>query len=518
MSDVDDLKAKLQQRSQNGAVGSLPVVSMSSNAAAPVPTGNSLVPIGIPIKDADLKSPGGPSLLARLMQSMAGLWTPSAKAKAAAHVLDSSLFKVLVAQLESDLDGAAREHLMQSFGNRPELHLQPVGKSFTFTAPNDPATASALQTNLRHAVAAEGGHLLIWGDVSADGYRLNFSTAQAEDKAFGLNTRLELPLTFSEPALQVLYAASLAAMEATTDTQKRWLRQSLPAAAAMAEELAIRPSVQMSMAQQRSVQLVYGHVALAAADCSDKSQAEQWTERAITSYRSAQKRFTPNDPGWEQGLIHRHLGSALTAKAEKADNPVPLFTEAVAEWRKAADTLTRATMPQEWAQSQIKLGNALYRLDLVSGDPDLLREALQSMQGALQVYSRTETPQKWADTMHDMAQILQVYGDQLKSPDVLKKAIETCDAILTVYTQDRTPLSWAKTQNTLGSALFLFDRHKGGNEHLADAETALQNALDVFRSHGAKGPAQVAERNLAHVKKLQQQRRGHRFKDPDWVT
>ena len=513
MSDIDDLKAKLQQRTQSGAAGSVPVVSMSAQA-----TGTSLVPVGTPIKDAELKPSGGPSILARMMQSMAVLWTPATKTKATTPTLDPSLFKVLVAQLNADMDGAAREHLMQSFGNRPELRLLPVSQSFTFTPPNDPALAQALQSNLRHAVAAEGGNLLIWGDVNADGYRLNFSTAQADDKAFGLNTRLELPLAFSEPALQVLYAASLASLEATTDTQKSWLRQSLPAAAAMAEELAIRPSVQMSMAQQRSVQLVYGHVALAAADCSSQSQSEQWAERAITSYRSAQKRFTPNDPGWEQGLIHRHLGSALTAKAEKAANPVPLFTEAVGEWRKAAETMTRATMPQEWAQSQIKLGNALYRLDLVSGNPDLLREALQSMQGALQVYSRTETPQKWAETMHEMAQILQVYGDQLKSPDVLKKAIETCDAILTVYTQDRTPLSWAKTQNTLGSALFLFDRHKGGNEHLADAETALQNALDVFRAHGASGPAQVAERNLGHVKKLKHKRRGHRFKDPDWVT
>ena len=518
MSEMDDLKAKLQNKLGKPAAPAataapaketLPVVNMSGG-------GTSLVPVSTPIKDAELKV-GSTPIWSRMMQAMAGLFTPGPTApETAAH--DPSLFKVLVAELESDVDGAAKAHLLQAFAAHPDLKMLPLGQSFTCVAPDDQAAAAALQNNLRHTVAAEGGHLLIWGGLNGEGYRLNFSTSQAEDRTFGLNTRLELPLGFNEPAMQVLYAASLATVEAVTETQKKWVRQTLPAAAALAEELAVRPSVQMSMAQQRSVQVVFGHVALAAAECVARDEAEPWAERAINSYRSAQKRLARTDPGWEQGLLHRHLGNALTAKAEVAANPIPLFKEAVQEWRNAAESLTRATMPQEWAQSQIKLGNALYRLDLVTGDSDLLREGLQSLQGALQVYSRTETPQKWAETMHDMAQILQIYGDQLRSPDVLKKAVEACHSTLQVFTPERTPLSWAKTQNTLGSALFLFDRHKGGNEHLAEAETALQAALDVFRQHGAAGPAKVAERNLGHVKRLRTQRRGHKLADPDWIS
>lgn len=509
MSEVDDLKTKLQSK-----LG-------QANPPA-IAKGSSLIPVNTVVKDAELKAPDSflPPALLRFFQALGALFTPdpnTAKHNPSAAAIDSSLFKVLVAQLESDIDGAAQAHLLQSFGQHPALKLQSLAKSFSFANPDNPAAAAALQTNLRHTVAAEGGHLLIWGGLNPEGYRLCFSTAQAEERNFGLNTRLELPLDFSEPAMQVLYAATLASVEAMTETQKKWIRQSLPAAAALAEELSSRPSVQMSMAQQRSIQVVFGHIALAAADCVAASEAPQWTDRAITSYRSAQKRVNRNDPLWEQGLIHRHLGAALTAQAEKSPTPIPLFKEAVEEWRQAAETLTRATMPQEWAQSQIKLGNALYKLDLVTGDSELLREALNSLQGALQVYSRTETPQKWADTMHDMAQVLQIYGDQLKNPDVLKKSIETCDAILHVYSKERTPLSWAKTQNTLGSALFLFDRHKGGNEHLDEAQTALEGALEVFKTHNAKGPATVAERNLAHVHRLKNQRKNHKLADPDWT-
>ena len=507
MSDIDDLKAKLQDR-------------LGQNAPPVVRTGSELVPISPPVKDAEIKAGhyGAPSMLSRLLQMVGGLLaprTPSDKGKAAPQ-LDPSLFKVLVAELISDTDGSAQAQLIQAFADKPAVKLQSIGKSFAFEGPDDPTQAAALQNLLRHTVAAEGGHLLIWGGLNPEGYKLRFSTSQPDDGTFGLNTRLELPFGFTEPATQVLYAATLAAMEAVTESQKNWIRQALPSAAQQAEELASRPSVQMSMAQQRSVQIVYGHIALAVADIAPQQESGQWYERAVNSYRSAQKRVNRSDPTWEEGLIHRHLGAALTASAEKAKDPIPVFKEAVGEWRQAIETLTRASMPQEWAQSQIKLGNALYRLDLVTGDSELLREALQALQGALQVYSRTETPQKWADTMHDMAQVLQIYGDQMKSPDVLKKSIETCDAILQVYSQDRTPLAWAKTQNTLGAALYLFDRHKGGNEHLDEAERALESALAIFKAHGAKGPAQVASRNLAHVSRLKGQRKGHTIVDPDW--
>jgi len=39
----------------------------------------------------------------------------------------------------------------------------------------------------------------------------------------------------------------------------------------------------------------------------------------------------------------------------------------------------------------------------------------------------------------------------------------------------------------------------------------------VFTTHGAKGPAQVAARNLAHVKKLAEDRKARQVIDPDWA-
>jgi len=45
----------------------------------------------------------------------------------------------------------------------------------------------------------------------------------------------------------------------------------------------------------------------------------------------------------------------------------------------------------------------------------------------------------------------------------------------------------------------------------------LEEALEVFTTYGAKGPAQVAARNLAHVKKLAEDRKARQIIDPDWA-
>ena len=174
-------------------------------------------------------------------------------------------------------------------------------------------------------------------------------------------------------------------------------------------------------------------------------------------------------------------------------------------------------MPQEWASAQVRLGGTLYRLDLLTGQTELLREALQALQATLQVYSRTETPQRWAEIMHTVAQVLEVYGDQIKNTEVLQRAVDACYSVLEIRTRERGPLAWAATQNTLGGALFLLDRHSENGNHLAEAETALTSALEVFQAHGAKGPAKVAAKNLGHVRKLMETRKSRHGVDPHWL-
>jgi len=516
MSDTENLREKFKRPLERPGAGAAPSAKPAPSQL-PVPVAN---PAAAPAPD----EVGGGGALARLLNAIGRMLAPKppAKEETPAAAAETPVFTVLIAHLGNDADGAGFAHLIRTLDGKLPFKLRPLGRAFALDSQEDPAAVAAVVSNTRLTAATEKGDLLIWGDMVKEGYRLRFASAAAPDDDrpanFGPATRLELPRDFGEPAASLLLAAALAAAEASTEAQKGTVRRLLPSLATAVEGLSTKPPLSMSMPQQRSLQTMFGHVAAATALSVPPSQSGAWFDKAVGSYRAALKRVSRIEPTWESGLLHKHIAAVLMTQAEATKEPAALLQAAVAEWRSAAENLSRATMPQEWAAAQIRLGNALYRLDLVTGDIELLREALQTLQGALQVYSRTETPQKWAGIMHDIALVLQVYGDQLRSPEVLNRSIEACESVLQVFTRERTPQSWAAAQNTLGSALFLFDKHSDGISHLDAAAAALEQAQEVFQSVGSKAPAQVAARNLAHVRKLAEERRGRQVIDPPGWT
>ncbi|OAN48705.1 hypothetical protein A6A04_19960 [Paramagnetospirillum marisnigri] len=518
--EEDEKRAERMRRARDlAAARGMPAPGAPPPAAAPPASAKPATPSPQAAK-AD-QGNGGLGLLDMIV----GLFKPKPAAPPPptqpVNTVEATAFTVVVAALAGDADGAAANYLNQALSARPSLKVKALGRVFQLDNMEDPSLVSSVVLNSRHAVVEEDADLLVWGDFSKEGYRLRLATAATDDEraaTFGPTTRIELPKDFAEPASNLLFAAVLAAMDPASEAQKAAIRRLLPAAAVAAEALAAKPPVQLTMGQQRSVQLVFGHVATATALASLSDEATPWFDKAANAYRQAQRRLARTDPGWEAGLLHKHLAACIGARAERQkENAAPLWEEAIKEWRSAAETLPRALMPQEWASSQVRLGVGLFRLDLLTGQTELLREALQALQATLQVYSRTETPARWAEIMNTIAQVLEVYGDQMKNTEVLKRAVDTCHSVLEIRTRERTPLAWAATQNTLGSALFMLDRHGTGTAHLAEAETALAGALEVFQAHGAKGPAKVAAKNLSHVRKLLESRKGRQVVEPHWL-
>ncbi len=514
MSDTESLREKfkkpLHRSAQPGAAP--PAVAEAAPKPPPEPVRNLPAVIVNPLEEQPPPSGG----LNHLLEVIARML--HRKPEAPVPAAEPPLFTLLLADLFEDTGNQELIHLVQVLSPKKVIGLRPLRKSFA--PPPVPADLAAVVHGLRQSAATEKADLVIWGDVTRDGCRLRFTTAAAADEdrvgVFPPSACLELPAGFGEPAQKLLWAAILAALDGAAPPQKAAARRLLAAAAAEAEPFAAKPPVQMAAAQQRSVQTLFGHIAAQTALGLTGPAAMEWFEKSLGSYRAALKRVGRADPAWESGLLHRHIAAILSAKAERNPDPATL-SEAVASWRAATEFLPRDRMPHEWAGAQARLGKALLRLDLASGDTDLLRESLQVLQTVLGVYSRTETPQKWAEVMHDTAQVLQVYGDQIRSLDVLRRAVDACDSVLHVWTRDRMPQSWAAVNNTRGTALFLLDKHSEGIEHLDAAADALNGALEVFQGIGATGPASVAARNLARVTGLAAERRGRQIIDPDWV-
>lgn len=518
--DPNDRRAELQRRARDLAAmrgaAAKPPAQAEPAPQAPEPEAPAPAPAAAPAADG-ARSGGLLELLVSLFKPKPAQPPQPVPVPVAT---EGPSFTILVAALSGDTDGQAATQLNQVLSARAAFKVKAVPRVYQLERLDDPAQVAGASLNTRHAVAEEDADLLVWGEFGKDGYRLRLATASNDDEraaSFGTTTRIELPADLGEGPSNLLYAACLAAVEVPTEAHRNSIRRLMPAAAAQVESLAAKPPVQMSMGQQRSCQMVFGHIATINAMVVPPDETDLWFDKAINAYRQAQRRLARTDPSWETGLIHKHIGAVLSAKAERSKDPAPLLEEAIKEWRQAVECLPRALMPQEWASAQVRLGVALYRLDLKTGQTELLRESVQALQATLQVYSRTETPQRWAEVMHNIAQVLEVYGDQLKNTEVLKRSIDACHSVLEIRTRERGPLAWAATQNTLGSALFLLDRHSTGAGHLTEAEEALAAALEVFQNHGAKGPAKVAAKNLGHVRKLAETRKTRQVIEPHWL-
>lgn len=427
-------------------------------------------------------------------------------------------FSVGIATVNNDIEGAWTRALISLLEGRFGISVRDVPVSVQLDAGADQMQVSAAMLKARQILGREEGlDLLIWGDVHAEGYSLWFSpVGPADDErpgSYGPYLLLELPGDQEPPVGDLFYLAVLAAIEPMTEAQRGLQHHLLLAAQQALPAMPDGLPVSWNMEQQRMALTCYGH-ALATIAALEGDAA--WYDQAGEVYNAAINRLPQGEHGIEEAQLRKHFGGVLQAASDRRQE-VALLERAVEEYRISVDCLVKASYPQEWGGAQNRLGQALYKWDLLTGQPVLLKEAMTAFQLALQVFTRVESPLRWADVMNNLAQVLQVYGDQVKSPEVLERAVDACRAALEFRVRERMPLAWAACQNTLGTALFLLDKHRQSTEHLDEAGAAYTGALEVYRQMGATRQAAVAEKNLAHVQRLNKIRSERRVVMPDWA-
>jgi tetratricopeptide (TPR) repeat protein len=427
-------------------------------------------------------------------------------------------FQIGIAEVNNDIEGAWSRALAGLLGERFGIAVRPISESLQLDPQADQTQVTAAVLRARQILGREEGlDLLIWGDVHADGYTLWFTAAGVGDDerpgVFSPYLQLELPADQDPPVGELFYLAALAAIEPQNEAQRDLQHQLLIAAHQAMPAFPEGLPVGWSMEQQRSALACYGH---ALAVIALPEPEPEWYDRAAEAYLAAINRVARGEHGIEEALLHKNRGGVLQAAGDRRQD-VAVLEQAVEEYRQSVECLVKAAYPHEWGAAHNRLGQALYKLDLLTGQPALLKEAMSAFQSALQAFTRAEAPLRWADVMNNLAQVLQVYGDQVKSPEVLERAVDACRAALEFRLRDRTPLGWAASQNTLGTALFLLDKHRQSAEHLDEAAAAYTGAVEVYRQMGATRLAAVAEKNLAHVERLNKIRGERRIALHDWA-
>ncbi len=454
--------------------------------------------------------------------AVGGIWSLVrkwlSKKRLESRVESGRTFRIGLATVNNDIDGAWTRALAALLDTEPGLSVEILSNALQIEPGADQQQAAAAQANARQVLARHSDiDLLVWGDVHADGYSLWFTAQGKADEerpgAFGPFTTLELPGDQQPPSGEILAMALLAALEPPDDRkfEQAQLLRGVETRLVEQQVLAGLP-VSWTLEQQRTALACYGH-GLAYLFAVDPTGP--WVQQAVEAYRAALLRAQPELRGIEEAQLHKHLGALMAAQGDRSAEAA--WQElAVAEFKAGLECLVRARYPQEWASLQNKLGLALYKLDMLTGRPDLLKEALLAFQSALQIYTRQEVPDRWAEVMHNLAQVLQVYGDQAKSADVLERAIETARAALELRPRARMPLAWAASMNTLGTALFMLAKHTKGKVSLEEATELINGALEVYRQIGANRLAEVTEKNLVHLQKLAKSRKPGNSQPTHW--
>ena len=157
------------------------------------------------------------------------------------------------------------------------------------------------------------------------------------------------------------------------------------------------------------------------------------------------------------------------------------IVEAIRLYRINLEQLNRETHPEEWAETQHNLGNALLLQGMrAEGALQLLAEAIEAFRAALQVCTREACPGDWAETQISLGAALMVFGEHgggEEGADYLAEAVRVLRAAAQVRSREADPNSWAKIQNNLGAALSQQGIWRGGEKGIR----LLGEAVEVFR-------------------------------------
>jgi tetratricopeptide (TPR) repeat protein len=141
---------------------------------------------------------------------------------------------------------------------------------------------------------------------------------------------------------------------------------------------------------------------------------------------------------------------------------------AIAGYEVVATVFTHTSFPENWAATQLNLGNA-YRERIRGERAENLELAIQYCQAALEEITRSRFPQDWAATQVYLGN---AYNQRIRGEraENLELAIQYYQAALEEYTRSRFPQDWAMIQNNLGNAY----RERIRGERAENLELAIQ--------------------------------------------
>jgi len=414
---------------------------------------------------------------------------------------------VLVADLAGDKNGDVTAHLCDQLGALDGWDIFRIKKTI-----KPKKTSSLLDYLLLGASQAveeikqHSAHLVLWGDVDEDRIRLRFVPAnRGADNlpgTFGLGDGLELPRGFGDDLGKILMAVVAAAVLPTFPGPKSGMLKTLKENIGQAKPVLESPPESLDAHGQG---ILFSAIANAFAVIARLEGQEKPLEHAISIYKLAKTKLTPDDSPEAWAVMQSHLAAAYKAIGDKQEDTKNLKLAAVT-YREITEKLGRMDHANDWALANINMGLVLYKLAARDGKAEYLKQACKAFDEALTVYKRDTMPLRWSEVTNQYGTILLALGEQVSGNATLEMAVKKFRQSLEVRKRDKVPELWAQTVNNLGAACFSLAKRNAEVPLLREAASCFEGAVEVYESLGETQKSEVIAKNLFRVQRLLESR------------
>ena len=390
---------------------------------------------------------------------------------------------IYVAELKGDdKEGSHRNHILlslrQQLGASVQLLRAGIGpRAQEKGDPEDDALAANRQGHKYLNHKKYQGDLLIWGQIIQDSKLVEIRfTSRAHDGAeqmrFNFTEKMLLAPDFGSELATALAAIAAQLALPALNAGKYVADVLIPVAEKLRKIVANLPP-SMGPDQRGLLLRSYADAELAIGEQHGNSDA---LIRAIAVYREALKEYAQESAPFEWATTQNKLGNALWRLGER-ESGTERLEAAVAACRDALKVWSQEMYPLQWAAMQNNLGAALCTLGERESGTERLEAAAAAYREALKQQTREKVPFDWAMTQNNLGTALGRLGMRESGTESLESAVAAFREALKEWTRKKVPLQWATTQNNLGNALSTLGERESGTERLEDAVAAYREAL-----------------------------------------
>lgn len=231
----------------------------------------------------------------------------------------------------------------------------------------------------------------------------------------------------------------------------------------------------------------------ALADYGDRQGDRPAIQRAINAHSTALKLVSKADDPVEWATNKYGTGIALSYLA-RIGQGVEALDEAVAAFDEALEVRTRDKYPDEWASTQLAIGNAAMNYGHVYGDAGWLQRSGDAYQQAAEIMR--DRVYDWTITQRNLGMALYLRGYYTNDADVLRQSVEAFDRVLANWTREDLPQKWALAESDRGQSLLALAALEPESDYHQRGLTAMRDSLAVLDRNQLPMDWAVAEHYL----------------------